>query len=82
MTSDFDNTFFFFIKCDLCYPQSETSVLKSRLTIAESKNFTLEKEKGELEGAIKSLKSSVRSESGENCNNLTRGVLLILSSPK
>merc|ERR1712012_349440 len=30
--------------------QSETSVLKSRLTIAESKNFTLEKEKGELEG--------------------------------
>merc|ERR1712012_676928 len=54
--------------------QSETSVLKSRLTIAESKNFTLEKEKGELEGAIKSLKSSVRSESGaDSCSIKSEG---------
>merc|ERR1719188_1558621 len=44
--------------------QSETSVLKSRLTIAENKNINLEKEKGELEGTIKSIKSSVKSESG------------------
>merc|ERR550525_422115 len=48
--------------------QSETSVLKSRLTIAESKNDSLEKEKGELEGAIKSMKS-VKSESGaDSCS--------------
>ena len=33
------------------------------MTIAESKNDSLEKEKGELEGAIKSMKS-VKSESG------------------
>merc|ERR1719188_2127847 len=44
--------------------QSETSVLKSRLTIAENKNINFEKEKGELEGTIKSIKSSVKSESG------------------
>ena len=39
--------------------------MKSRLTIAENKNFTLEKEKGELEASIKSLKGSVKSESGK-----------------
>ena len=48
----------------LCF-QSETSVLKSRLSIAENKNVNLEKEKGELEGTIKSIKSSVKSESGK-----------------
>ena len=53
--------------------QSETSVLKSRLTIAESKNDSLEKEKGELEGAIKSMKS-VKSESGKKS-------CYVLSSP-
>merc|ERR1712227_917396 len=51
--------------------QSETSVLKSRLTIAESKNFTLEKEKGELEGTTKSIKSSVKSESGADSCSVT-----------
>ena len=49
----------------ILYVQSETSVLKSRLTIAENKNVNLEKEKGELEGTIKSIKSSVKSESGK-----------------
>ena len=46
--------------------QSETSVLKNRLTLAESKNNSLEAEKGQLEGDIKSLQGSVKSESGEN----------------
>ena len=46
--------------------QSETSVLKNRLTVAETKNNSLEAEKGQLEGDIKSLQGSVKSESGKN----------------
>merc|ERR1712029_1034993 len=51
--------------------QSETSILKNRLTVAENKNFNLEKEKGELEGTIKSIKSSVKSESGADSCSVT-----------
>ena len=46
--------------------QSETSVLKNRLTQAETRNNSLEAEKGQLEGDIKSLQGSVKSESGKN----------------